>query len=271
MTFANADITAAEFAKFQALIYKIAGISLADSKKVLVAGRLSKRLKQHGLASFSEYYRLVTSGQANDELQMMVDLLTTNETYFFREQQHFDYLADEILPTHPAGTPFNIWSAAASSGEESYTMAMVLAEHFGVEGNWQVTGTDISERVLAQARTGVYPMQRAQGIPPEYLKRYCLKGVRAQEGMLLIDQALRKHVRFVHANLNQKLPELGPFDVIFLRNVMIYFDNDTKREVVARLVRQLKRGGYFIVGHSESLNGLTEELQAVKPTIYIKP
>lgn len=264
-------ITDAEFAKFQALIYKIAGISLADTKKVLLTGRLGKRLKFYGLTSYGDYHRLVTSGQANDELQMMVDLLTTNETYFFREQQHFDYLAEEILPAHPPGVPFAIWSAAASSGEESYTMAMVLAEHFGVSGNWQVTGTDISERVLAQARTGVYPMQRARGIPPEYLKRYCLKGVRAQEGMLLIDQSLRKHVRFVHANLNQKLPELGPFDVIFLRNVMIYFDNDTKREVVARLVRQLKRGGHFVVGHSESLNGLTEELQAIKPTIYVKP
>jgi len=264
-------ITDAEFARFQALIYKIAGISLSDAKKVLLVGRLGKRLKHFGVGTYTEYYRLVTSGTEEAELQMMVDLLTTNETYFFREEKHFEFLATQILPKHPAGTPFNIWSAASSSGEEIYTLTMVLAERFGLNGNWTVTGSDISQRMLAAAQRALYPMERARGIPPEFLHKYCLKGVRSQEGMLLIDPALRKHTRFLQVNLNQRLPELGPFEVIFLRNVMIYFDTETKRDVVGRLIRQLKPGGYFIVGHSESLNGVTEALRTVQPTIYVKP
>lgn len=271
MSVDNAVITDAEFARFQALIYKIAGISLSDAKKVLLTGRLGKRLKHFGVGTYTEYYRLVTSGREEAELQMMVDLLTTNETYFFREEKHFDFLAEHILPKHPPGIAFNIWSAASSSGEEVYTLCMVLAERFGVGGNWTVTGSDISQRVLAMAQRGLYPLERTRGIPPELLRKYCLKGVRSQEGMLLIEPALRKHTRFLKVNLNQKLPELGPFDVIFLRNVMIYFDNATKQEVVSRLVRQLRPGGHFIVGHSESLNGISDELRSVQPTIYVKP
>lgn len=271
MSLENVAITDAEFARFQALIYKIAGISLSDAKKVLLTGRLGKRLRHFGFSTYTEYYRLVASGTHEAELQMMVDLLTTNETYFFREEKHFEFLATRVLPKCPAGAPFNVWSAACSSGEEVYTIAMVLAEHFGVQGNWQVTGSDISQRVLAAAQRGLYPVERARGIPPEYLRKYCLKGVRSQEGTVLVDSPLRKHTRFLQVNLNQELPELGSFDVIFLRNVMIYFDNDTKRDVVARLVRQLRPGGHFIVGHSESLNGVNGELRAVQATIYVKP
>jgi len=271
MSVENIAISDAEFTRFQALIYKIAGISLSDAKKVLLTGRLSKRLRHYDFSSYGEYYRLVSGGQDGGELQTMVDLLTTNETYFFREEKHFDFLATHILPKHPPGVAFNVWSAASSSGEEVYTIAMVAAEHFGLHGNWMVTGSDISQRVLAAAQRGLYTMERARGIPPELLRKYCLKGVRTQEGMLLIDQPLRKHTRFLQVNLNQDLPQVGNFDVIFLRNVMIYFDNDTKRDVVARLVDQLKPGGYFIVGHSESLSGLTDALRPLQPTIYRKP
>jgi chemotaxis protein methyltransferase CheR len=271
MAIDHVAITDAEFARFQALIYKIAGISLSDAKKVLLTGRLGKRLKHFGCGTYTEYFRLVSSGQDDVELQMMVDLLTTNETYFFREEKHFDFLAQKILAKHPTGQPFNIWSAACSSGEEVYTLAMVLAERFGVHGNWMVTGSDISQRVLAASERGLYPNERARGISPELLRKYCLKGVRSQEGMVLIDQPLRKHTRFVQVNLNNALPELGMFDVIFLRNVMIYFDANTKRDVVARLVQRLKSGGHFIVGHSESLSGLTDTLKTIQPTIYMKP
>jgi chemotaxis protein methyltransferase CheR len=271
VTLENVPIADAEFARFQALIYKIAGIALSDAKKVLLTGRLGKRLRHYDLGTYTEYYRLVTSGTEEAELQMMVDLLTTNETYFFREEKHFEFLATRILAKHPPGVAFNVWSAACSSGEEVYTIAMVLAERFGVHGNWQVTGSDISQRVLAAAQRGLYPNERTRGIPPELLRKYCLKGVRSQEGMLLIDPPLRKHARFLQVNLNQDLPELGPFDVIFLRNVMIYFDNETKHDVVTRLVQQLRPGGHFIVGHSESLNGVTDALRAVQPTIYVKP
>ena len=271
MAIENVAITNAEFARFQALIYKIAGISLSDAKKVLLTGRLGKRLKHHGLGSYTEYFRLVSSGSDEVELQMMVDLLTTNETYFFREEKHFDFLSTQVLAKHPPGAGFNIWSAACSSGEEVYTIAMVLAERLGLQGNWTVTGSDISQRVLAAAQRGLYTTERARGTPPEFLRKYCLKGVRSNEGMMLINETLRKHTRFMQVNLNNPLPALGPFDVIFLRNVMIYFDAETKRDVIARLVQCLRPGGHFIIGHSESLNGLTDALRTVQPTIYVKP
>ena len=265
------DITDAEFAQFQRLIYKIAGISLADSKKVLLVGRLGKRLRAHGLATYNEYFKLISSGSDPAELQMMVELLTTNETYFFREEKHFDFLADQIAAKHGPSRQLDIWSAAASTGEEIYTICMVLADTLGAGGAWSVMGSDINTQVLALARSGHYPMEKARGLPPEYLRKYCLKGVRQHEGTFLIAPELRRHTRFIQVNLNQRLPDVGKFHVIFLRNVMIYFDAETKRQVVDRLINQLHPGGYFIVGHSESLNGLTERLKPVKPTIYQLP
>ncbi len=264
-------VSDAEFAQFQALIYRIAGISLSDAKKLLLMGRLGRRLRHHGLASYGEYFRLVTGAAGAGELQIMVDLLTTNETYFFREEKHFSFLSQQVLAQHPPGRGFDIWSAACSTGEEVYTLAMVLAERFGLTATWSVTGSDISTQVLAAAERGLYPMERARGMPKEYLRKYCLKGVREHEGSFLIDQPLRQHVRFRQVNLNEALSNAGTYDVIFLRNVMIYFDLETKRQVVARLASQLRPGGHFIVGHSESLNGINETLQLVQATVYRKP
>ena len=267
----NPDIGNAEFAQFQKLIYKIAGISLADTKKVLLVGRLGRRLKHFNLSSFSDYYRLVTGGSQPGELQTMVDLLTTNETYFFREEAHFEFLAKTILPGHPAGTAFNVWSAASSTGEEIYTIAFVLADVLGLDAPWNVTGSDISTAVLAKAEQGLYWLDHTRGLPQSYLRKYCLKGVRSQEGGFMIAPEIKRHTRFLQVNLNRTLPALGKFHVIFLRNVMIYFDADTKRQVVARLIEHLHPGGYFIVGHSESLNGLTDALRPLRPTIYRLP
>lgn len=264
-------ITDQEFTLFQRLIYKIAGIDLADSKKVLLVGRLQRRLREYQFTTFSEYYRLVASGQHPRELQTMVDLLTTNETYFFREPRHFDYLRDEILPRRPRGEHFRIWSAASSSGEEAYTMAMVLAEAISV-GTWEVFGSDISTQVLDKARTGQYSLERTQGIPPGFMRKYCLKGIRSNEGTFMVAPALREHVTFGQINLTQPISrEVGLFNVIFLRNVMIYFDIETKRKVIGHLLPHLAPGGYFIVGHSESLNSITDKLVTVLPTIYRKP
>jgi chemotaxis protein methyltransferase CheR len=267
----TAEISANEFAQFQQLIYRIAGISLADSKKVLLAGRLGKRLRHLQLSTFGDYYRHVTSGSEPGELQTMVDLLTTNETYFFREEAHFDFLRDEILPGRAPGASFNVWSAASSTGEEIYTIAFVLADSLGLNAPWHVTGSDISTAVLATAERGLYWLDRTRGLPQAYLRKYCLKGVRSQEGSFMVAPEIRSRTSFRQVNLNKTLPALGKFDVIFLRNVMIYFDADTKRQVVARLVEQLQPGGYLIVGHSESLNGLTNRLVTVKPTIYRLP
>ena len=265
------DISNAEFARFQKLIYDIAGISLADSKKVLLVGRLGRRLQHFDLPNFTEYYRLVVGGDADHELQTMVDLLTTNETYFFREEAHFEFLTQAILARHSPGSPFNVWSAASSTGEEIYTIGFVLADALGLDAPWSITGSDISTAVLAKAQRGQYWLDRTRGLPRDVLRRYCLKGVRSQEGSFMIAPEIKRHTRFMQVNLNKPLPALGMFHVIFLRNVMIYFDTDTKRQVVARLVEHLLPGGYFIVGHSESLNGLNETLRAVKPTIYQLP
>lgn len=261
------DITPGEFAQFKRLIFDIAGITLTEAKQVLLAGRLFKRVKHFGFGSYSDYYRHVSQPAHQDELQVMVDLLTTNETYFFREAQHFEFLK-HCAQQHTGGT-FRVWSAAASSGEEAYSIAMVLADTMA-SGAWEVVGTDISTRVLDKARNGHYSMERTQGIPDRFLKQHCLKGIGEHAGTLLIRRTLRERVRFVHGNLLQPRRDLGSFDVIFLRNVMIYFEMDTKRKVVANLIPFLKPGGRLIVGHSESLNGITDRLAAVQPTIYAR-
>ena len=262
----SATISDAEFAQFQRLIFQLAGISLSDSKKVLVVGRLSKRLNHFGFKTFGQYYRYIGSNEDPHERQIVVDLLTTNETYFFREPKHFDFLR-EIATQRRSASSFRVWSAASSTGEEAYSVAMVLGDVLG--GNsWNIVGTDISSRVLEKARLGHYPLERAQGIPQPLLKRFCLKGVGEHEGTLLLVRELRERVEFLYSNLMAPRQGLGVFDIIFLRNVMIYFDNDTKRKVVSNLVPYMKEDGFFIVGHSESLNGITDSLTPVRPTIY---
>lgn len=263
-------ITDQEFALFQRLIHRLAGISLADSKRVLLVGRLTKRLRHYELDRFGDYYRLLSSGEHPLEVQMMVDLLTTNETYFFRESAHFDFLRE--VAAKRRGAPFRVWSGACSSGEEPYTMAMVLAETLGLNAPWEIVASDISLTVLERAEIGHYPMERATGIPPELLKKYCLKGVHDHAGTLLMSQQLRERVSFRQLNLIAlDTRDLGQFDVIFLRNVLIYFDAETKRKVVANMLPQLRRDGYFVVGHSESLNGLCDDLVALRPTLYCRP
>ena len=259
-----------EFALFQRLIYKIAGISLSDSKKVLLVGRLQKRLRHYQLDSYSQYYRMLANGEHPEELQVMVDLLTTNETYFFREPKHFDFLRQHILRGWRGERPFRVWSAASSSGEEAYTIAMVLADTLASKA-WEIVGSDISTQVLDKARQGHYPMTRIDGIPRPFLSKFCRKGVRSQEGTFLINAELRARVSFLQVNLTQPVTaDVGLFDVIFLRNVMIYFDNDTKRRVVSHLLPHLRPGGHFIIGHSETLNGIVTSLNQVSPTIYRK-
>ncbi len=263
-------ITDREFASFQTFVYQAAGISLSPAKKPLVSGRLMKRLRHYGLPTYQDYFQLIMSGQEPAELQTALDLLTTNETYFFREPQHFDFLRDVILPEQRPGQPFRVWSAACSSGEEPYSIAMVLADRLG-ESAWDVLASDISSRVLDQARSGHYSMGRADKIPQRYLNAYCLRGVGAQAGTFLLDRPVRTRVQFMSINLNHALPHIGTFDVIFLRNVMIYFDLETKRQVVDRLLDTLKPDGYFLVSHSETLHGITDRLKMVRSSIYRKP
>ena len=265
-----ATISDLEFSQFQKLIHQLAGIHMSSEKKALVCGRLAKRLEQHGLGSYTEYFKLLTAERNAPELQVAVDLLTTNETYFFREPKHFDFLRERVLPAHKSSRPFRAWSAACSSGEEPYSAAMLFADHFG-DGPWEVVASDISMRMLEKARNGHYSMDRIDGISREHLSRYCLKGTGPQEGTLLVDRKLRSRVSFMQVNLSKDLPELGEFDLILLRNVMIYFDMTTKRQVVRRMLPLLKPGGHFLIGHSESLNGVVDGLRLLAPSIYQKP
>lgn len=258
-----------EFIWIKEYLYKNAGIVLNDNKHALVSGRLDKRLRHYGFSTYTEYFRLLGKAGYEQETLMAIDLLTTNETYFFREPKHFDFLKSQVIPDHPAGSPMRIWSAASSSGEEAYTLAMMMAE-YSKTSQWEIVGTDISTRILEKARQGLYPLNAAEKIPLTLLKKYCLKGQGEYDGFLLVDSVLRNRVKFIYANLIDKLPDLGSFDVIFLRNVMIYFDMTTKQHLVERIQHYLRPGGYFIISHSESLNGIKSQFQMISPSIYRK-
>lgn len=256
-----------EFEQFRTLIHDIAGIAMSEAKRPLIVGRLSKRLRHFSLGSFADYYQLLMRDKA--ELQVAVNLLTTNETYFFREPRHFEFLRERLADDLRSGAgPLRLWSAACSSGEEPYTLALLLAEH--LSRPWEILASDISTRVLETARRGIYSLEDARGIPSALLHKHCLRGTGCYAGQFVVEPALARRIDFRQINLNQTLPEVGQFDVIFLRNVMIYFDQPTKIDVVKRLCARLRPGGYFLVSHSESLNGLTEQLQALRPSIYRK-
>src|SRR5258707_3851834 len=266
----QSQISEREFHAIRTWIREAAGINLSEQKKALIVGRLASRLRHYGLESYGQYFGLLQSGAHPAELQVAVDLLTTNETHFFREPKHFDFLREKILAGRQAGRAFRAWSAASSTGEEPYSIAMTLADSLG-EAPWEVVASDLSSRVLARAQTGHYPIARAKTIPRNYLQRYCLKGVGSQEGSFLVEPRLRGRLRFMQVNLVSPLPQLREFDVIFLRNVMIYFDMATKHEVVARMLPHLARGGYIIVGHAAGLNRVSRRVASVQPSIYPNP
>ena len=257
-----------EFNWIRDYLYKQSGIVLNDSKMALVSGRLDKRLRHHGITNYQDYFNLLDKPGFEKETMMAIDLLTTNETYFFREPHHFEFI-QKWLADSSASRKLRIWSAACSSGEEAYTLAMVLAE-YAKTPEWEIVGTDISSRILEKARQGLYPMMATEKIPTLLLKKYCLKGHDEYDGLFMIEPKLRKRVDFLYANLIEKLPDLGSFDVIFLRNVMIYFDLATKQRLVLRIQEYLRSGGYLIISHSESLNGIKSDLKMVSPSIYCK-
>jgi chemotaxis protein methyltransferase CheR len=260
-------LTATEFDWLRTFLFERTGIELKDGKEPMVMGRLDRRLRHHGMSSYAQYLKVLAAGDAA-EVQMAVDLLTTNETYFFREPQHFDYLRDLFAGRRSPAEPIRVWSAASSSGEEAYTIAMVLASTLPAGQAWEILGTDISTRVLETARRGMYPIEASEKIPRPFLRDYCLKGRDDYDGFLAIDRALRARVTFREANLLSLPENLGTFDVIFLRNVMIYFGMETKQQLVQRLVRLLRPGGHLLVSHSETLSGMQSGLQMVRPSIY---
>jgi chemotaxis protein methyltransferase CheR len=260
-------ISRADFEYLTGVLHDHTGIRLAPGKEALVASRLDKRIRALGLGGYSDYVRLLRERGDEVELHQMINLLTTNETFFFRESQHFDYLRREVLPGWEKGRLFRLWSAASSTGEEAYTAALVLADTLP-SGAWEIVGTDISTRVVERARAGLYPVAAAERIPKPLLRRFGLKGREEYEGLMTFAHELRSRVQFHCLNLIGDFRQLGRFDVILLRNVMIYFDLDTKRDLVPRLQDRLAPGGHLIVGSSESLNSIPSRLRMIEPSIY---
>ncbi|MBU4215889.1 MAG: protein-glutamate O-methyltransferase CheR [Actinobacteria bacterium] len=264
------EITAAQFARIAELQYAHTGIRLGHGKESLVMSRLDRRLRLLGLDGYDAYLAYLGEPGHGGEVRRVVDLLTTNETSFFREPAHFDFLRDVAVPRHTERRPFRLWSAASSSGEEAYSAAMVLAQALG-RRDWEIVGTDVSSQVVETCVRGLYPVEVAEKIPRDLLRTYCRRGRDEYAGQLRVSHLLREHMTFVCANLLGELPALGLFDVILLRNVMIYFDAETKTRLVQRLQTMLRPGGHLIIGHAETLNGIPSSLLLVEPSIHRLP
>ena len=262
-----------EFKRISEIMYQAAGLSFNDSKKSLIQSRLTPRLQRLGLASFAAYIALMEDESQAAEFQMVVDLLTTNETYFFREPKHYELLEKELTALR-SRAPLAIWSAAASFGDEAYSTAMLLSD-LQVQGrigpDWSILATDISHRVLLSAKEAIYPEDRLRAVSPERLRRYCLRGEGDSQGQVLMQDKLRQRVQFGRLNLCQSFDGIGPFDVIFLRNVLIYFDVPTKIEVVDRVLATLRPGGLFFLGTAEGRVACKTPLQIVQPGAFRKP
>ena len=266
-------ITSDEFNRFRTLIYDESGISLGDQKQTLLASRLSKRLRDLGLTTFTEYYEQVTGDTTKEEFTRMLDLISTNKTDFFREPKHFDFLRERILPELAGEKRIRIWSSACSTGEEPYTIAMTLYEGVDDPQRWdfKVLASDLSTRVLAKAASGLYEAERVRDVPPEVVRRHFLRGRGESEGLLKVKPHLASMIQFRRLNLmDDRFPIKSPLDLIFCRNVMIYFDRPTQEQLVNKFYRYLKPGGHLFIGHSESLQWVEHPFKVVGPTIYRK-
>ncbi|HEX9052953.1 MAG TPA: protein-glutamate O-methyltransferase CheR [Anaeromyxobacter sp.] len=262
-----------EFARYQALINREAGIWLAPVKKALLVGRLARRLRELGISSYGAYYEQVERDEA--ERIRMLDAICTNETHFFREPRHFEFLEDRVYPAWRAEADagrrprrVRVWSAACSTGEEPYTIAMSLLAAFPSGWELDVLASDLSTKVLDRASAGIWPIEKAHEIPEPHLRAFMLKGFGEQEGLMKAAPELRAVVRFARVNLVGEALPAGPFDLVFCRNVLIYFDRASKIRVVDRLVERLDPRGYLFLGHAESLGGFTTRARPVVPTVY---
>ncbi len=262
-----------EFKLFQALVERLTGIQLPEAKRPLLVGRLARRLRELKIDDFETYYRCVTRDEA--ERVRMIDAITTNETRFFREPQQFDFLERRVLPAwaHTAEAAgrrrrIRVWSAACSTGEEPFSIAMTLLFQLP-DWDIEIFATDLSTRVLEKARAALWPIEKCRDIPERYLKAFMLRGTGEQRGYMKAGRELRSRVRFARLNLHDVYyPVAGPFDLIFARNVLIYFSTEGRTAVTGKLIGHLAPQGCLFLGHAETLNGITERLSAVGPTIY---
>lgn len=265
-------LSSREFAAVTALAREQFGIELGRGKEQLVAARLGKLLRRLGFSSFREYYEHLRSDCTGQALVQLIDALATNHTSFFREQAHFDFLVEQIFPEWNRPGSMRIWSAASSTGEEPYTIALTAREYFGALGSNlpTVLASDISTRALETARKGTYQVQRLQGILAPWLRKHLLRGQGEWEGWYRMRPEILGMVEFRRINLIEPFPDIGRFNVIFCRNVMIYFSHQTQEQLVNRLVACLEPGGFLFVGHSETLTGIQHGLQHIQPAIYRK-
>lgn len=257
-----------DFDRIRKMIYRHAGINLSDAKKAMVYSRVARRLRATGLNRFDEYLQLL---ETNDEVEWeaFVNVLTTNLTAFFREQHHFPLLAEHVKKLQHR-RPIKLWCSAASTGEEPYTMAMTVIDAFGsFNPPVQIIATDLDTQVLKTAQNGVYPLERVEKLPPEILKRFFLKGTGKQEGLVRVRQELRNMISFQQLNLldqNWGLP--GPFDAIFCRNVMIYFDKPTQRKILQKFVPMMHQDALLFAGHSENFHHSVDLFTIRGRTVY---
>jgi chemotaxis protein methyltransferase CheR len=266
----------AEFRLFQGLVYQKAGIFLSDAKRALLVGRLSRRLRDLGLETFGAYHDYVVKSEG-DELATMLDCICTNETHFFREPDHFTFLSTRWVPAMKeaaakgqAPRRVRVWSAACSTGEEPYSLAMLLLDHLPASEGWEleILATDLSRKVLDKARNGLWSIDKAREIPEDYLKRFMLKGTKSQTGRMKAGDDIQRVIKFERLNLNDDSYAVGAFDLIFCRNVLIYFDAASRSNVVHRLMKHVTPTGYLFLGHAETLTGVTDRLRTVMPTVY---
>ena len=271
-------LKSSEFQLLATLVYKECGINLSESKNVMLESRLQKRLRILGIKTFDEYIKYISSKEGiENELVHMIDVVTTNKTDFFREPHHFDYLKDTLLPAFANETklsrPFRVWSSACSTGEEPYTLAMVMQDFVWEHSkfSYSILASDISTQVLQRASLAVYNAAYVNALPLHIKKKYFLKSKDQEKPTARIISALRERIEFMRINLMDSTLDIGEdMDAIFCRNVLIYFDRKTQYEVVSKLVQKLKPNGHLFIGHSESLHQFELPLKQVKPTIFIK-
>lgn len=270
----TAMLTDKEFELFKHLIYQQVGIKLDEPKKTLLVSRLGKRLRDLHLSSYQAYYDCVSGNGGEEELIKLLDLVSTNKTEFYREPVHFDFLRDQVLPEVQSSRTLRIWSSASSSGEEPYTIAMTLSDAIPDINRWdiKILASDISTRVLAKASSGIYEEERVSQLPHDLVKRHFLRGKGPQAGKLQVRPQVARLVAFRRINLmDPTFPIRSQLDVIFCRNVMIYFDRPTQTKLMEKFFRYLRPGGYLFIGHSESLQWIDHQFTYLRPTIYQKP
>jgi chemotaxis protein methyltransferase CheR len=256
-----------ELQKIQQLAYSTFGLDLRSGKEELIMARIGKVMRKNKLATFKEYVEYVTADRSGAAVSEMIDALTTNFTSFFRENVHFEMLRHKVLPGLKQNS-VRIWSAACSSGEEPYSIAFTLFDSGFAAGQTEIIATDISQKVLAEAAAGMYNNEDLKSMPVEQRRRYFLAGVGERAGWFKVRPEIRKMVQFAEQNLIEQLEIRGPFDVIFCRNVMIYFNKTTQQAVVSGLEKKLAPGGYLMIGHSETLNNVQHSLKYICPAVY---